>query len=286
MPVRPATPPAAVSYYAPMTGHIFWRDDALPFIEARSVRDGRGVCYAAHSHETFSIGAILDGHCTYANRDKREQISAGTVVLMNPGDVHACNPIRDEPWAYRMLYWDTAWVARVQQEIYERHDGFQRFATTATRDVTLFRALNQFYDVLVDPQIDHLQKHETAFEFMAEVQRTLGAASAASDMASSTAGVARAAHFIRDNCTRALKLKEICAAAELSTSYLIRAFKATHGMSPHAYLINCRIEFSRQQLRLGRPLAEVALAAGFCDQAHLQRSFKKFVAITPGQYQS
>jgi AraC-like DNA-binding protein len=55
-------------------------------------------------------------------------------------------------------------------------------------------------------------------------------------------------------------------------------------MTPHAYLMNCRIELSRSQLRRGRPIAEVALAAGFADQAHLQRSFKKFVAATPGQY--
>jgi len=270
-------------YHALMPDHVFWRDDALPFIEARSVRDGRGVCYAPHSHETLSIGAILEGRCTYTNRDKREQIGTGTVVLMNPGEVHACNPIRDEPWAYRMLYWDTAWVARVQQELSGRDAGFRAFAATSTRKVGLYRELNRFYDLLVDPQIDSLQKHEAAFDFMGSVQRALGTEEVLPIR--TNAGIARAAGFIRDNCTRALKLKEICAAAELSPSYLIRAFKAAYGMSPHAYLINCRIEFSRQELRRGRPLAEVALAAGFCDQAHLQRSFKKFVAVTPGQYQ-
>lgn len=266
-----------------MPGHIFWRDDALPFIEARSVRDGRGVCYAPHSHETFSIGAILDGCCTYTNRDKREQIGVGTVVLMNPGAVHACNPIREEPWGYRMLYWDTAWVARVQQELTGRDAGFRAFAATSTRNPRLYRELNLFYDMLVDPQMEALQKHEAAFDFMAVLQQTLDVVTMLP--VRTNAGVARAAGFIRDNCTQVLKLKDICAAAELSASYLIRAFKAECGMSPHAYLINCRIEFSRQQLRRGRPLAEVALAAGFSDQAHLQRSFKKFVAVTPGQYQ-
>jgi AraC-like DNA-binding protein len=267
-----------------MADHLFWRDDALPFVEARFVQDGRDVCYAPHSHETFSSGAILDGRCTYLNRSKREQIGAGTVVLMNPGDVHACNPIRDEPWAYRMLYWDAAWIARVQQEIGGHDEGFQPFAATAARDVGLYLALNRLYDVLVDPQADHLQKHETAVDFVADVQRASGNAAAAPSR--SNAGVARAAGFIRDNCVRSLKLKEICAVAGLSASYLIRAFKTEYGMSPHAYLVNCRIEFSRQQLRRGLPLAEVALAAGFCDQAHLQRSFKKYVAVTPRQYQS
>lgn len=41
---------------------VFWRDEALPFIEARSVRDGRQVCYGKHWHETFSIGLISAHH--------------------------------------------------------------------------------------------------------------------------------------------------------------------------------------------------------------------------------
>src|SRR3569832_1501928 len=76
----------------------FWRDPALPFVEARSIRDGRHVCYGKHAHETFSIGFVTHGRCTYLNGRTRQPIRAGTVVLMNPGDVHACNPSHDEPW--------------------------------------------------------------------------------------------------------------------------------------------------------------------------------------------
>ncbi|MBP3861184.1 MAG: AraC family transcriptional regulator, partial [Pseudomonas sp.] len=43
----------------------FWQDAQLPFIEARSIADGRKVCYARHSHEIFSIGTITSGCCTY-----------------------------------------------------------------------------------------------------------------------------------------------------------------------------------------------------------------------------
>jgi AraC-like DNA-binding protein len=266
-----------------MPDQLFWRDDTLPFIEARSVRDGRGVCYAPHAHDTFSIGAILEGRCTYTNRDARTEIGAGTVVLMNPGDVHACNPIRGEPWAYRMLYWDQAWIAEVQRATGSRDEGFRPLAATSLRNARLYRELNGFYDALVDPQLAPSRKREAAFRFMTLALRTVGATKA--DSSRRNAAVAHAADFIRANCTRDLRLKEICAATDLSPSYLTRAFKAQYGMSPHAYLVNCRIEFSRQQLRRGVPLAEVALAAGFCDQAHLQRSFKKFVAATPGEYQ-
>ena len=82
------------------SGPKFWRDEALPFIEARSVQDGRKVCYAKHWHETFSIGLISAGRCDYINRTKTVEAHVGTVVLMNPGDVHACNPVQGSPGLY------------------------------------------------------------------------------------------------------------------------------------------------------------------------------------------
>jgi hypothetical protein len=95
----------------------FWRSDALPFIEARSIDDGRKVCYAKHSHETFSIGAVTGGRSVYLNRHAREWIGAGAVVMMNPDDVHACNPVAGESWSYRMLHVDVAWFTKLQHAV-------------------------------------------------------------------------------------------------------------------------------------------------------------------------
>ena len=98
--------------------------------------------------------------------------------------------------------------------------------------------------------------------------------------------LARAAEFIADNCTRPLSLGDICAAAGLSESYLIRAFQRRYGLTPHAFLIDRRIRYSRARLRRGHAIAEVAADAGFADQAHLHRAFKRLVAATPGQYRA
>ena len=263
----------------------FWRDDTLPFIEARSIRDGRNVCYAKHAHETFSIGIVTHGRCTYLNGKTRERIGAGAVVLMNPGDAHACNPSHEGRWSYRMLYLDVAWLTGIQHDLgIGRNRQFRPFSTTATRQPELYRGLHRLYDLLTDPQAERLQKHSAAVTFMAAVHRALSPASAPPRQ--EHRGLSRAAEFIRHNYARSIKLEEICSAANLTPSYLIRAFKEKYGLTPHAYLINCRIEFSRSQLRRGQPIAEVALAAGFSDQAHLQRSFKKLVAATPGQYRA
>ncbi|NML33471.1 helix-turn-helix transcriptional regulator [Paraburkholderia antibiotica] len=272
----------------------FWRSDALPFIEARSIDDGRKVCYAKHSHETFSIGAVTGGHSVYLNRHAREWIGAGAVVMMNPDDVHACNPVAGERWSYRMLHVDVAWFTKLQHELgFSENHAFRAFSQIMTLDATLFDGLNRLCAILTDNDsdtgsgsgADTLRKESAAITFFSAVQQKFNPARELPEHDAS-AQLVRAAEFIADNCTRALKLDDICAAADLSASHLIRAFKQRYGMTPHAYLINRRIQYSRAQLRRGRLIADVALDAGFADQAHLQRTFKRLVAATPGQYRS
>ncbi|MGF6264255.1 AraC family transcriptional regulator [Paraburkholderia youngii] len=265
----------------------FWRSDALPFIEARSIDDGRKVCYAKHSHETFSIGAVTGGRSVYLNRHAREWIGAGAVVMMNPDDVHACNPVAGERWSYRMLHVDVAWFTKLQHELgFNENHAFRAFSQIMTLDAALFDGLNRLCAILAsnDGDIDTLRKESAAITFFSNVQQTLNPASLPERAASGQ--LARAAEYIAENCTRALKLDDVCAAAGLSASHLIRAFKLRYGMTPHAYLINRRIQYSRAQLRRGALIADVALDAGFADQAHLQRTFKRLVAATPGQYRS
>jgi AraC-like DNA-binding protein len=261
----------------------FWRDDALPFIEARSIADGREVCYTRHAHEHFSIGAITAGRSTYIHEQSAFEVSAGTVVLMNPGDVHACNPIDDQPWSYLMLYVDTPWLTDLQHQLGFSSDlAFRRFSTTHTDDASLFAGLKGLYEVLVDTEQDVLSKHSAAVEFFTEVQQRLNPGD--QPLREPNFKLERAADYIRDHCTQLLKLEDICEAAQLSPSYLIRAFKQHYGMTPHAFLVNRRIQFAQDRLRSGQLIADVALEAGFADQAHFQRVFKQHLAATPGQY--
>ncbi len=253
----------------------FWRDPALPFIEARSVEDGRKVCYAAHSHESFSIGAITAGRSTYVSGDSHQQVSAGTVVLMNPGVVHTCNPIEGEPWSYLMLYVDLPWLQTL---------GFQPFKALSSTSPSHYQDLCHLHALLVDDQFSIASKHAALCIFFSELIRQLPSGVLAAGRVNPR--LLAAAAFIREHCTQPLRLQDIGEAAGLSTSYLIRAFKQQFGLTPHGYLLDQRVQFARARLRRGALIAEVALDAGFADQAHLQRAFKRHLAATPGHYRS
>ncbi len=262
---------------------VFWRDAQLPFIEARSIADGRKVCYSRHSHDVFSIGAITAGQSTYLHEKTTQTIATGTVVVMNPGEVHACNPIDDQPWSYLMLYVNAQWLGALQRDGGVNNGGvFRGYPATHSRDPLLFKGLLDLHRRLVDSQLDTLAKQEAAVGFFSLVEQRLGGSGLTPRPANPK--VERAARYIDAHYLQPIRLEDLCAVANLSEAYLIRAFEQHYHMTPHAWLVNRRIQHGQAQLRGGEPIADIAQQSGFADQAHFQRAFKKHLAVTPGQY--
>ncbi|MND62359.1 Virulence regulon transcriptional activator VirF [compost metagenome] len=261
--------------------HSFWHDPALPFIEARAVQDGRHVCYDKHSHPHFSIGAITGGHSHYLNQRSLQEVGPGSLVLMNPEEVHACNPIADQPWSYLMFYLDTDWL-RSQQEEAGLGSEFRPFDMTASRDPLLYQGLQHLHHQLVEAP-DPLAREVACHLFSRQLLARLTPASWDDRPPQH---LQRAAELMQDDSASPLSLAELSAVAGLTPSHFVRAFSHHYGMTPHAYLLDRRIRHARTLLKQGQPLAEVALASGFADQAHFQRQFKRRVAATPGQYRT
>lgn len=263
--------------------HRFWRDPSLPHLEARSIEDGDKVCYGWHSHSTFSIGLVTGGVSEFRIGGECHRVSPQTIVLMNPDEAHVCNPLGGQPWSYRMLYADADWLATA-----EGVERFQPFAPRVSRDPALVGRLGGLFAQLFDPAFRAASggggTEAPVRAFFSGLRRALGGDTAAGQKGGEHAALRRAADFISAHCTQPLRLAEIAAACGLSPTYLVRSFKARYGLTPHAYQIDRRIQFGKRELRQGRPIVEVALDAGFADQAHFQRAFKRHVAATPGQY--
>jgi AraC-like DNA-binding protein len=73
--------------------------------------------------------------------------------------------------------------------------------------------------------------------------------------------------------------------AGLSVSRLHALFRAELDTSPHAWLRDVRLARARAWLAdTSRPIAEIALAAGFSDQTALTRALRDATGMTPGAY--
>ena len=97
--------------------------------------------------------------------------------------------------------------------------------------------------------------------------------------------VARVVRFIDAHLSEKMTIAGLAALTRLSSGHFARAFRATVGESPHAYVIRRRIERAEEQiLSTKKPLAEIALDCGFGDQAHMTRLFRRIVGVSPGAW--
>ena len=91
------------------------------------------------------------------------------------------------------------------------------------------------------------------------------------------------AHCLDDR-RAVVRSAELEAVTGLDRYELARQFRASYGTSPYRYSLMRRLDFARSRLGDGTPLAELALAAGFADQAHFTRMFRSAFGLTPGRY--
>src|SRR5581483_11729507 len=100
------------------------------------------------------------------------------------------------------------------------------------------------------------------------------------------AALARVRDFLDAEKTRVVTSAELEAIAGQDRYALARGFRAAYGTSPYRYLLMRRLDWVQAAIMAGRSLAEIALDAGFADQAHLTRMFKAAFGLSPAKFRA
>lgn len=89
---------------------------------------------------------------------------------------------------------------------------------------------------------------------------------------------------IEANHRSPIRLQSLAQIAQVGVVRLITRFRQEVGVPPHRYVCDMRVRHAQSLLRDGVPPALAALEAGFYDQSHLARHFKRVCGSTPGKY--
>jgi len=255
---------------------VFWRTPELPGVEGRQAF-GSHATYRAHTHSALSIGRVDRGRSTLRIGKRAIPLKSGDVVVIAPGQVHSCNPRNVKSWSYRMFYIDPDWFVSGPGKL----PAFPNAVLSGSAVAKLVDRLEQALCARTGSAKRSLTFRNAV---SAILQRCTKLSFQTKSGRASCVGKARA--FIDAHCFDRVTLSCLANVAETSPYRLIRQFKQTVGLTPHAYQLDRRINLTRDMLQRGHRIADVAYAAGFSDQSHFQRAFKTRVAATPLEYQS
>ncbi|GIL27024.1 AraC family transcriptional regulator [Actinocatenispora comari] len=265
----------------------YWRSDTGR-IEAMHAHFERHV-YHRHSHDTYSFGVTETGAQAFACRGESRVSAAGMVMAFNPDDPHDGHATDALGFTYRIVHLVPEEIDASLADLAGRPVGSPLFVDPVLDDPVLAATLRRLHQALLPDDGVHTATPLRRAEFVDTAVRLLVSRGATGQPGPATVPAARsiaaaARRYLDDTYLTGLDTAELAAAAGASRFAVYRAFRATFGLSPSDYQRQLRLRYARRLLAAGTPVALAAGTAGFADQAHLTRWFRRCYAITPAAY--
>ncbi|PZR46250.1 AraC family transcriptional regulator [Paraburkholderia fungorum] len=232
--------------------------------------------YAMHRHDTYAIGRTLAGVQSFHYRGSTCNSLPGGTMVLHPDEPHDGQAGTGDGFHYRMIYVDPALF---QQALGGKPLPFVKGGLS--RDPRLFAATESLLRAM-DCAIDSLEQDDALYDLAIALDAVAGAAPTRRPVDYRAAE--RAREYMLGSLDNAVTLDELAAAAGRDRWSLSRDFRALFGTSPHRYLSMRRLDLVRRLAVQGVPLAAAAAAAGFTDQSHMTRHFKRAWGVAPAHW--
>ena len=240
-----------------------------------------GRAYRRHRHDTYAIGLTETGVQTFFYRGAVHVSLPGNVVVLHPDEAHDGNAGSEAGFGYRQLYVEPALVFEAVRLLVGRSGSLPFLRHPVATNPKLSAAIRTAFRGDLEPlAIDDLVVRLA--EGLLEADPSGGRVVPLLRL--DVAAVKRAREFLDEETTRIVRSTELEALSGLTRYDLARQFRAMVGTSPYRYSLMRRLAAARAQVARRRPLVDVALEAGFADQAHFTRMFSAAFGITPGRY--
>lgn len=241
------------------------------------------VCqpFPGHFHPYYVLGLVEQGERSLVCSGREYAIRPGSVLLLNPGDSHACSQTGDVPLCYRGIRIQPLRMRQLQEELYGGGEPVV-FGQNAVDDPDAACALRLCHRLMLEKSFA-LEKEESLLLLLSLLMSRYGG-QPEGEAPECDAAVEKVCEYIARHYAWHISLEQLCRHAGLAKSTLLRAFARAKGATPYSYLENIRVTEAEKLLRQGVPPAEAALRTGFFDQSHFTHRFQRMIGLTPGAY--
>lgn len=239
------------------------------------------VVFPNHFHDYYVIGLIESGRRYFSCRNREYALKPGDIMILHPGDSHACTQLDDEVVDYRGFHISKPVMLDLAEEITGKRE-LPGFSDNIISDEAAACHLRALHELVMNGSCDFRKEEQLILLVSILIERY--GQPFENSVPECPDAIERACGFMERHFTEHISLEQICHDSGLSKSTLLRAFTRSKGVTPYSYLENIRIGEARKLLEQGVPPVEAALRTGFSDQSHFTNYFSRFIGLAPGVY--
>lgn len=263
---------------------IVYSSGHFPGLEALSCENY--FHFEAHIHSGYVIWLNSEGAEHFTIQKKKNQLLPGSISIIEPGVVHSNCPAEGAGRHLKSLYLEQEFLLSADRLLEGCFATHTELPSMVARDPFLCRTFQDFHEAILHGD-EQLSVDQCAIAFFSCLAETTGQGKFDGEKHDGYGRRLKTViDYMHDNLEKQLRLEELAGVAECTSYHIIRLFNSRLGLSPHAYLLQLRLEKAFSLLSQGIPIADAALVSGFSDQSHLTRKFKKRYGLTPGHYRA
>ena len=233
--------------------------------------------FQPHRHDTYAIGITTAGVQTFGYRGTRRVCLPGQLHILHPDEAHDGAAGTDDGFGYRILY-----IA--PELVRDALDGCALpFVADPVQEPTPTTHLVASLLADIDEPISDLARVETATA-LADALRSLSGRPDHRPVTIDIRAVEIAREYLAAHASEQTPASTLEQITGVDRFTLARHFRRAFGTSPDRYRTMRRLALARTAIENGVPLAEAAAHAGFADQSHMTRQFKRTYGLTPARW--
>ena len=269
-----------------------WRPKGFAGVEVERLDNLQNMNYPAFMLPGYDINVVRSSgeyKIGYARNAYRfNSHVSGLFLSQHSGEVFEGNAFDNEPmtvWTLR-LYPEAMREAQTSLGMSEAFSYFPEMLAPAGMNGALARLTAETIVAFDQPTTSHMERESRLLGLLHAVLKYCSdSPPPETELGKEHKAVSLVKEALQAHPEYDHTLTDLAALTQLNKHYLHEVFKRDVGLTPDQYLKGVRIIRAKELLAQGRALVEVAFEAGFCDQSHLNRVFKKYVQVTPGRFQ-
>ena len=237
--------------------------------------------FTRHYHDTYTMGLTYKGVLKSYNANESYDSYEYSIRINNPGEVHA--GISKE-WSHVNFYPTVEMMSNLYAQIFgeQKVPYFQRHIVD---NKVLFLKLHDFFDAYFKNE-DEMIIESTLIEALTSLILTSVIYTKSYDNIFEDKKIIKNTYeFINDSIDTNFTLESLATNVNLSKYHFLRLFKKEFGLTPHAFIVNERLNRANKLIQKGISISEASVHVGFNDQSHFSRNFKKYFGYTPSYLQ-